>query len=61
MAQSLDDRDLVTFKEMLLANSTMVDALAQLLISKGVFTEDEFYAKLREVQGQCSAGKRNPT
>jgi hypothetical protein len=59
MAQILDEKELVTFKEMLMANSIMVDALAQLLISKGIFTEDELYGKLKEVQDQYKAGKRD--
>jgi len=42
----------VTFKEMLMANSIQVDAFAQLLIEKGIITEDEFYRKLKEVQRQ---------
>jgi hypothetical protein len=58
MAQPLDKEEIVSFKEMLLANSKMVDALAQLLIEKGVFTEQEFYAKLKDVDGQYQAGKR---
>ena len=59
MAEKLDDKELVTFKEMLMANSIMVDALAQLLFDKGVFTEEELYAKLKEVQDQYDAGKRS--
>jgi hypothetical protein len=35
----------VTFKEMLMANSIQADAVCQLLIEKGVFTEEEFHAK----------------
>ena len=58
MAQKLTEKELVTFKEMLLANSKMVDALAQLLFEKGVFTEEEFYTKLKDVDGQYKAGKR---
>ena len=58
MAQELDENELVSFKEMLLSNSKMVDALAQLLIEKGVFTEQEFYTKLKEVDRQYQAGKR---
>ncbi len=50
MSQKLDDKELVSFKELLLANSIQVDALAQLLIEKGVITEEEFYAKLKQVQ-----------
>jgi hypothetical protein len=33
-----------------MSNSIQVDAVAQVLIEKGVFTEQEFYAKLKEVQ-----------
>ena len=58
MAQKMDENELVTFKEILSANSKMVDALAQLLFEKGVFTEEEFYAKLKDVDGQYQAGKR---
>jgi hypothetical protein len=34
MAQKLDDSEIVSFKELLMANSTRVDALAQLMIRK---------------------------
>ena len=50
MAERLDPKDLVSFKELLMANSIQVDALAQLLIEKGIITEEEFYAKLKAVQ-----------
>ena len=59
MAERLDEKELVTFKEMLMANSIMVDALAQLLMAKGLFTEEEFYEKLKDVQDQYNAGKRD--
>ena len=58
MAQKLDEKELVTFKELLMANSKMVDALAQLLITKGIFTEEEFYAKLKQVDREYQAGGR---
>ena len=50
MPRKLDDKELVTFKEMLIANSIQVDALSQLLIEKGLITEQEFFTKLKEVQ-----------
>jgi len=59
MAQMLDPKELVTFKEMLMANSIMVDALAQLLMAKGFFTEEELYGKLKEVQDQYNKGKQD--
>ena len=52
MARKLDDREVVTFKELLMANSIQVDAAVQLMIEKGFFTKDEFFAKLREVQSE---------
>ncbi len=36
MAEKLDDKELLSFREMLMANSIQVDALAQLLIEKGI-------------------------
>ncbi len=49
MAEKLDEKELVSFKELLMSNTIQVDAVTQLLMDKGVFTEDEFYAKLKEV------------
>ncbi len=43
MAQKLDDGELVSFKELLMADSIQVDAAVQLLIEKGFFSEHEFY------------------
>ena len=50
MARKLDEKELVSFKELLIANSIEVDALSQLLIEKGYITEQEFYTKLKQVQ-----------
>ena len=52
MAQKLAYSELVSFKEMLFANSIQVDAAVQLMIEKGFFTEQEFYTKLKQVQKQ---------
>jgi hypothetical protein len=49
MAEKLDEKELVSFKEMLIANSIQVDAVAQLQIEKGVFSEEEFHTKLSQV------------
>jgi len=50
MARKLDDKELVSFEELLRANMIQVDALSQLLIEKGLITEQEFYTKLKQVQ-----------
>lgn len=43
MAEKLEEKELVSFKEMIFANSIQVDALAQLLINKGLITEVAFH------------------
>jgi hypothetical protein len=45
MATPLDSKDLLSFKELLMANSIQVDAAVQLLIEKEFFTLDEFFGK----------------
>ena len=49
MAEKLDLKEIVSFKELLMANSIQVDAIAQLLIEKGIVTKEEFFAKLKQV------------
>jgi hypothetical protein len=46
MAQKLDENEMVSFKELLMANSIQVDALAQLLIDEGVITQEKFFTKM---------------
>ena len=43
MAKKLDPSELVSFKELLMANSIQIDALCQLLIEKGLITQQEFF------------------
>ena len=50
MAQLLDSKDVVEFKELLLANTIQIDTMYQLLIQKGYFTEAEFLKKMRQVR-----------
>ena len=57
MAQKLNDKDLVTFKELLMANSIQVDALAQLFIEKRLISREEFFRKLKEVQSEYELSK----
>ena len=45
---------------MMMANSIQLDAMAQLLIEKGLITEDEFHSKLKEVLVQYE-GKGKPS
>jgi siderophore synthetase component len=50
MEEKLDDEELATFKELLMAISIHLDTLTQLLLDKGIITESEFYRKLKQVQ-----------
>jgi len=50
MAEKLDPNELVSFKELLMANSIQVDTLTQLLIDKGIFSKEEFLITLKTVQ-----------
>ena len=50
MAEKLDSNELVGFKELLMANSIQVDTLTRLLIDKGIFSKDEFFITLKQVQ-----------
>ena len=52
MAEQHDPKELVSFKEFLMANSIQIDAAVQLLIEKGFFTKAEYFSKLKRVQGQ---------
>ena len=58
MAHALDPKELVDFREMVMANTIQVDTMYQLLIQKGYFTEAEFLAKMKEVQADYQRGGR---
>ena len=50
MAEQLDQDELVSFRELLVANSIIVDSLTKLLMEKGIITNEEFLAKMKQVQ-----------
>ncbi len=50
MAEELEPNEIVSFKELLLTNMIQTDALAQLLIEKGLITLEEYDEKLKQVQ-----------
>lgn len=55
MAQKLDPSETVTFKEFLITNAIQIDALIQVLMEKGLITEDEYFTKLQYVQAEYKA------
>ncbi|HEM48960.1 MAG TPA: hypothetical protein ENO27_02000 [Caldithrix sp.] len=50
MAEKLDPNDLVSFRELLISNTVQLDTVSRLLIEKGIITDEEFFAKLKQVQ-----------
>jgi hypothetical protein len=50
MAQKLDQDELVSFRELLISNTIQLDVVSRLLIEKGIFTNEEFFTKLKQVQ-----------
>ncbi len=50
MATKLSDEELVSFKELLMANEIYFEALVLLLIDKGILTKEELYGKIKQVQ-----------
>ena len=57
MAEKLNDSETVSFEELLMANVIQLDALSQLLIEKGLITEQEFFTKLKLVQQEWESKK----
>ena len=51
-AENIEPREMETFKDLLLANSLQIDAVAQLLIEKGVFSKEEFFEMLKRIQAE---------
>jgi len=47
-----DNKEVVTTNELIMAQMIRLDAIAQLLIEKGIVSEEEFYSKLKNVQAQ---------
>ena len=58
MAKKLDEKEITTTEELFWANMYQVDAVTQLLIEKGIITEQEFYTKLKKVQYDYESKKR---
>jgi hypothetical protein len=49
MTKKLAVKEMETIRGVLMSNAIQIDALAQLLIDKGLITEQEFFAELKMV------------
>jgi len=52
MAETLDPKETVTVQELLIAHMVQIDTVTRLLLDKGIFTEQEFFTKLKQVQAE---------
>jgi len=57
MAKKLDQKEIASFEELLMANVIQTDTIAQLLVEKGIFTEQEFFTKMKQVQVEWESKK----
>jgi hypothetical protein len=52
VTQDGDSSELATIQDLLMANSMQLDAIAQLLIEKGIFSKEDLFEMLKRVQKQ---------
>ena len=57
MAKKLDKKEIATFEDLLMVNVIQLDTVTQLLVEKGIFTQEEFFTKLRKVQYEWESKK----
>ncbi len=50
MGEKLDQDQIADFEELLISNTIQLDVVTQLLIEKGIITENEFSDMLKQVQ-----------
>ena len=50
VSQDSESNEISTIQDLLMANSMQLDAIAQLLIEKGVFSKDELFNMLKRIQ-----------
>ncbi|MBW2572703.1 MAG: hypothetical protein JRE61_10215 [Deltaproteobacteria bacterium] len=41
---------LISIEELLISHSIQIDAVTQILVEKGIITNEEFFAKLKQIQ-----------
>ena len=50
VAENGDSNEIATIQDLLMANSMQLDAIAQLLIEKGIFSKEELFDMLKRIQ-----------
>ena len=47
-----ENKEMVSIEELMMAQMVRLDAVSQLLVEKGLISEEEFYTKLQQVQAE---------
>ena len=47
-----ENKEMVSIEELMMAQMVRLDAISQLLVEKGLISEEEFYTKLQQVQAE---------
>ena len=50
MAGNFDPNEIVDLQEIIISNAIQVEALTQMLLERGLFSEEEFFTTLRAVE-----------
>ena len=50
VTENRESNEIATIQELLMANSMQLDAIAQLLIEKGIFSKEELFDMLKRIQ-----------
>jgi beta-N-acetylglucosaminidase len=59
MTEKLDPQQTYDFKELLIAEMIEIDTITQLLIEKGIITQQEYLSKLKQVQHEYEKRRRS--
>jgi hypothetical protein len=59
MPEKLDPQQTIDFKELLIAEMIEIDTITQLLIEKGIITQQEYLSKLKHVQHEYEKRRRS--
>jgi hypothetical protein len=54
MANTLDPKEFASFRELLMANEIYMEALVQLLVEKGILTQQELLTRIKRVQAEMA-------
>ena len=59
MTKQFDPEQLVALEELLVSNTVQLDTITQLLVEKGVFTKNEFFDMLKQIQKEFKKTKND--